>query len=311
MKTFLLSLLVLPAGLLAEPAPTVRAAVADFQSDRRVDQLVGGHDSGRALARILRADLSVLAPVTVVGRWGQETEATDVLQAVPPAEAKTAGESLGATTLVSGQVLAGPAGPIVAAKVINAATGRTQGTLVQTVRGESVADLISHLAAQVAAVAMAQQGQTPGAWPAAAIIGTRRQGTFLGHDEVACVLDVDGRVVADETAKWDQPQVLSPGLHEVYVRFYDGHHLLGHGFIFNVAPGARYEVAFERSTDRKATVWINSAATSEPVTAKAEAQSEAPVETTILMNIGPYGSTFPAQAPVPAPARTSGGGRSH
>jgi hypothetical protein len=309
LKTLLLTLFVLPAGLLAAPVPEVRVAVADFQSDRRVDQQVGGLDSGRALARILRADLAVLAPVTVVGRWGPEADATDVVRAVPPAEAKATGESLGATTLVSGQVLAGPAGPIMAAKVISATTGRTQGTLVQSVQGESVADLASRLAAQVAAVAMAQLGGTPGSWPAAAIVGTRQPGSHLDHDEVACVLDVDGRVVPDETAKWDQPQTLSPGLHEVYVRFYDGHRLMGHGFIFNALPGAHYRVVFERPADRKATVWISSADTGEPVTGKSEADPDLQPPAMVLMNIGPYGNP---SLPLPAqPSRASSPARSH
>ncbi len=301
MKTLLLTLFVLPAGLLAAPATEVRVAVADFRSDFHVDQLVGGHDSGRALARILRADLAVLAPLTVVGPWDPEADATDV-RAVPPAEAKAVGESLGATTLVSGQVLAGPAGPIVAARVISATTGRTQGTLVQSVRGESVADLVSHLAVQVAAEAMAQQGRPPGSWPEAAILGTRRPGSHSAHDEVACVLDVDGRAVPDETAKWDQPQALSPGLHEVYVRFYDGHRLMDHDFIFNAVPGAHYRVAFERPADWKATVWIGSAETGEPVTGKAEADTRVPPSETIdPLNRWPY---WVLPLPIPVPGQT-------
>ena len=301
MKTLLLTLFVLPAGLLAAPATEVRVAVADFLSGFNVDQQVGGHDSGRALARILRADLAVLAPLTVVGPWDREADATDV-RAVPPAEAKAVGESLGATTLVSGRVLAGSAGPIMAARVISATTGRTQGTLVQSVRGESVADLVSHLAAQVAAVAMAQQGRPPGSWPAAAILGTRRPGSHSDHDEVACVLDVDGRAVPDETAKWDQPQALSPGLHEVYVRFFDGHRLMDHDFIFNAAPGAHYRVGFARPADRKATLWIGSADSGEPVTDKAEADTRVPPSETVdPLNHWP---DWVLPLPIPVPGQT-------
>jgi hypothetical protein len=302
LKTLLLTLFVLPAGLLASPATEVRVAVADFQSDFHVDQQIGGHGSGRALARILRADLAVLTPLTVVGPWDLKADAADVVRAVTPAEAKAAGESLGATTLVSGQVLAGPAGPIVTARVIYATTGRTQGTLVQSVRGETVADLVSHLAAQVAALAMAQQGLPSGSWQAASILGTRRPGSHSAHDEVACVVDVDGRIVPDETTKWDQPQVLSPGLHEVYVRFYDGQRLMDHDFIFNAVPGAHYRVSFERPADRKATVWIGSADSGEPVTAKAEADTRLPPSQTIDPQ-----NRWPAwllPLPIPVPGQT-------
>jgi hypothetical protein len=88
LKTLLLTLFVLPAGLLASPATEVRVAVADFQSDFHVDQQIGGHGSGRALARILRADLAVLTPLTVVGPWDLKADAADVVRAVTRAPMK-------------------------------------------------------------------------------------------------------------------------------------------------------------------------------------------------------------------------------
>jgi TolB-like protein len=302
MKNALCLLLLLPAVAYSDPNyPTgsMRLAVFNFQADGGVGEHMGIADAGRSVASLLAYDLSVLDPIRVVDRGSIQRDQgrlkINIGDPITPADAKRIGQGLGATTLVTGRVLGSGAQVIIAAKVVSAETGATLGAMVKGDPSTPIADLISQLGAQVAKIAMSQNGAEATRWPPATIVGTRERGTRLGtlipHDEVACVLAIDGRVIPDEVEKWSQPQTLLPGIHEIFVRYSDGTASAGHGFVFNAKPGASYEVYYEKphlsmasgntllyptsrnipASSEGPKLWIRDQRTHEPVTAVAQA----------------------------------------
>jgi TolB-like protein len=290
MKNAICLLMILPAAAYSDPVyPTgnMSVAVFNFQSDKGANEQFGVADAGKNVASLLAYDLSALEPIRVVDRAavqdGQGHMKINLGDPTTPEGAKQLGRALGATSLVSGEILGSGAQVIIAVKVVSAETGAATGAMVKGSPSTPIADLISQLGAQVGRIAMIQNGVEPTAWASAAIFGTRERATRLGtnipHDEVACVLAIDGRVIPDEVDKWSQKQTLLPGLHDIYVRYYNGTASAGHAFVFNAKPGASYEVYFEKahlSVASNSTVavppegpvlWIRDQRTREPVTA--------------------------------------------
>jgi TolB-like protein len=263
MKTILCILLALPASALtgpAVPAANMPIAVFAFQTDGDADKQLGVRNAGETIARLLTDDLSVLAPLAVIDqgslRQMLDHREFDLLDPITPGDAKKIGRTLGAATLVNGRIFVAGAGLIIAAKVVSADTGQTSGTMVKGDRSVPLADMISSLSSQIGKIALDQRGVDSTPWAPATIVGSRRHGSFLSHDEVACVMAIDGRPIPDETEKWDQRQPLLPGLHEVFVRYYDGTSTAGHDFVFNARPGASYEVNSERQEHLGPKLWI-------------------------------------------------------
>ena len=290
MKNAICLLMFLPAAAYPNPDyPTgnMSVAVFNFQSDKGANEKFGVADAGKSVASLLACDLSALEPIRVVDRGsiqqGEGSSKMSLGEPITPEGARQIGRALGATSLVSGQILASHAQVIIAAKVVSAETGAATGAMVKGDTSTPIADLISQLGAQVARIAMIQKGVEPTSWAPAAIVGTRERATSLGsnipHDEVACVLAIDGRVIPDEVEKWSQTQTLLPGFHEIFVRYYDGTASAGHDFVFNAKPGASYEVYFEKGHLSLASLntpavpsvgpvlWIRDQRTREPVTA--------------------------------------------
>ena len=294
MKTISLLLLVLPAAVYSSPinpAGTVGVAVFDFKSEGHVDSELGVTDAGKVFAIMLADDLSVLAPITVVDRGAIVRELGDrrinVGDPITPMDAKQLGQSLGATALVNGQIFTSKTEVIIAAKVVSADTGQTFGTMVKTDRLTPMADLISQLSAQIGEIVLVQQRVGTTRWNPAMITGTDRSvtitGTNIPHDEVACVLAIDGRTVSGGSEQWSQERRLLPGLHEIVIGYtaqLRASVAPGGSFpvyaardvVFKAKPGASYEVVYESSPlgEQRQThgpmLWIKDQASNQPVT---------------------------------------------
>lgn len=276
-------LLLLPAAASAAPAgspATPSMAVFDFTTDGNLGTRLGMARAGPAIARVLRDDLSVLPPLAVVNRGpagpGPVPERFDLDRPIPPAEAARIGRLLGATTLVSGQVIAAGSSLIIAARVVAAGTGEALGTMVKGDGTAPVAELVARLGAQIARIAMIQQGLEPVPWVPAGIVGTCRRGALLSHDEVACVMAVDGRAIPDEALNWSRSQALLPGVHEIFVRFYDGTATAGRSFVIEARPGAAYAVSYQRQPRANPTLWIQDLGAHQPATEAVEARMGEP-----------------------------------
>ena len=127
----------------------------------------------------------------------------------------------------------------------------------------------------------------------ATIVGTCKRGSFLINDEVACVMDVDGRHIPDETERWSHEQPLLPGLHEIFVRYYDGSSTAGQSFVIDAMPGASYEVRYSRQPNMNPRLWIQDRNSQRPVTAMVEAPMGAKLpEEGAFYGWGPF--TFPS-----------------
>jgi hypothetical protein len=229
---------------------------------------------------------------------GEIREQLDPASPISPADAQRIGASLGATTLVDGRIYRAGAETIIAAKVVGASSGQTLGTMVKGDPSTATADLIAKLAAQVGAIAQVQNGLAPTPWSAAGIVGSREAGSLLSHGVIACVLSVDGRAIPDETDNWDKVQPLLPGLHEIFVRFYDGTRVAGHDFVIDAQPGASYGVACEHPEHAKPKLWIEDLASHRPITAVVEAATASKREAVEAYETGPFGYLFP---PTPEP----------
>jgi hypothetical protein len=130
-------------------------------------------------------------------------------------------------------------------------------------------------------------------WSPAGIVGSRQTGPLLSRAVVACVLSVDGRVIPDETDNWDKSQPLLPGLHEIFVRYYDGTNVAGHDFVIEAKPGASYEAACARPESARPTLWIEDIASHKPVTDVVEAKIASKREAVEAYETGPFGYVFP------------------
>jgi hypothetical protein len=163
----------------------------------------------------------------------------------------------------------------------------------------ALADLIAQLAMQVANVALRQKGDGRCEWRHSEITGTCKRGAFLVHDEVACVMDIDGRRIPDETEHWSEEQPLLPGLHEVFVRYYDGTSTGGNSFVIYAVPGAPYLVRFNHQPNEKPTVWIENEVTHERATHLAEAgMGKPPEQPDSFYGWGPFGAwSYPTGNP--------------
>lgn len=294
MKAISLLLLVLPAAVYSSPinsAGTVGVAVFDFKAGGQVDYELGVTDAGKVFAIMLADDLSVLAPITVVDRGailrGLGDRRFNVGDPITPMDAKQLGQSLGATTLVNGHIFASKTEFIIEAKVVSAETGQTFGTMVKTDRSAPMADLISQLSAQIGEIVLVQQRVGTTRWSPAMIVGTHRSvtniGTNIPHDEVACVLAIDGRIVSGGSEQWSQGRRLLPGIHEIVIGYtaqLRASVAPGGSFpvyaardvVFKAKPGASYEVVYESSPlDEQGQthgpmLWIKDQASSQPVT---------------------------------------------
>jgi TolB-like protein len=256
MKSSLFLVLLLPAAAFSDPAyPTGNTSVVvfNFQVDAAASKRFGVANAGQSVASLLAHDLSLLAPIRVIDHGavqkGQGQWKINLGDPVTAEDARRIGQLLGATSFVTGRVFESGSEIILAAKVVSAGTGQALGTMVKGDHSTPIADLISRLGAQVGRIALVQNGAGPAEWTPATIVGTRRRATSTGssiaHDQVACVLAIDGMAIPDEVDKWGEKQLLLPGLHEVFVRYYDGTSMPGHDFTFDAKPGASYEVVSE------------------------------------------------------------------
>lgn len=291
MKTRSCVFSVVLAGLLAgscSASEGVTVSVFDFQADGNFEAFFGTENAGKSAASLLTYDLSDLAPLSAKDR-GPVQEGFDFDVPIAPAEAERMGRALGATSLVNGRLLRAGTSIVIAARVVSAETGRTYGTMVRGDPSTPIADLISQLSIQIGKITLVQNGVNSVSWGPADIVGTCKPGSLLSHDEVACVMDIDGRAIPDEVKNWSQKQQLQPGLHEIFIRYYDGTSTAGHSFIINASPGASYEVRYERQPNSNPVLWIQDRLSQQPVTKMANASVGGGPH--IIKNIdeGPFG----------------------
>jgi hypothetical protein len=252
-----LTLLFLPLAALAGPAsnavsPTI--AVSVFQSDAMASAALGTHDAGASVATILSSDLSSLSPLTVVAGPGSEQASSEC-----------------AGSVVSGSVHMDGTDTVLTASVTPAGGRKATETTVRTEKSTSIADAVSLLAMQVGKIALTQQGAEAVAWTPAQIVGTARPATLLTFQEVASVMSIDGVAIADETQTWNKERPLLPGLHTIFVRYYDGTSTAGHSFILDARPAAQYAVRYERASGQNPSLWITDLSTGKAVTVIAQA----------------------------------------
>lgn len=316
MKTAICILLALPVIAVSAPdksAPNLHVAVFDFQTDGNLDAQLGVPNAGKVIANILASDLSALSPVTVVDRGAvqQQVDARrfDLLKLMSPVDAKGLGQSLDATTLVNGRVFIAGDGIVIAAKVVSTETGQTLGAMVKSDGTTPVVDLLSNLSMQIGRTALAQLGAEPPSWTSAMIVGSAKRGSFISHDEIACVMAIDGQAVPDEVGQWEHKHSILPGIHQVFVRYYDGTVTAGRNFIFQARPGASYQVRYERQSQLNPTLWIEDQGTQQPVTIKVEARVDVPRPTAPTASEWAFGHLLPAypnpnSVTTPSPKRT-------
>jgi TolB-like protein len=265
-------LVVLPAAAFsdAEPVPGHPAvAVFDFKSEWSVDYHVQVTNAGRAFAALLAHDLAVFDPLTVVDRESvarlQDHRKIALGDPVTPADAKEIGQQLGASALVSGQLLRNGDELIVAAKVVSSQTGETQGTSVKGGSEMALADLISQLSEQVGQIVLHQQGVKEVAWEPATIAGKSESDSAIvpgtPREDIASIASIDRRVIKAGLAAFP----LSPGVHEVGIFYYEGNQELEKSVTFDVKPGASYEVVYDGAAAKGKRPWIRDQKTHQPV----------------------------------------------
>jgi hypothetical protein len=266
--------MLIPALIASAAASTqgrpVRIAVLEFKSDQAVDDYLEIKGSGARLAALVSNNLSVLPPLAVVAEGDVERRVGPAIQepsdTLTPAQAKAAGDATGATNLVCGRIYRTGAGVVLAAKIVSTETGEALGAMVQLGASDTLADALSTLAVQIATVALSQQGLGAPHWADARISGTHASGGTTPYGAVACVHAVDSRRVADEIHNWNRDQALKPGLHGIFVRYYDGTGSAGHEFVIDAKPGAAYEARFERDGDQNTRLWIQERGSQKPAT---------------------------------------------
>jgi hypothetical protein len=267
-------IMIIPALVAAAAADAssrpIRVAVLEFKSDQAVDAYLAIKGSGARLAALVSNDLSVLPPLAVVPEEDVARKVSPAIQepsdTLTPAQAKSAGEATGATNLVCGRIYRTGAGVVFAAKIVSTETGEALGAMVQFGAGDALADALSALAIQIGAIAISQQGLEAPHWADARISGTHVTGGISPYGAVACVRSVDSRRIADEIHNWNRDQALKPGLHDIFVRYYDGTGSAGHGFVIDAKPGAVYEARFERDGDHNPKLWIQERGSQKPAT---------------------------------------------
>jgi hypothetical protein len=248
MKTSLL--LLLPVAVLAGPtAPAPTVTVSLFQSDTASSAALGVHDAGASVSTILSSDLSGLSPLSVVNAPDADQAARD-----------------SAASVVSGSVRMEGTDTVLTACVAPAGGAQATETSVRTEKSTSIADAVALLAMQVGKIALTQQGAAAVAWSPARIVGTARPATLFTFQEVASVMAVDGVAIADETQTWDKQRPLLPGLHSIFVRYYDGTSTAGHGFTLDAKPGGSYAVRYDRASGKNPSLWISDEKTGKAVT---------------------------------------------
>jgi len=161
--------------------------------------------------------------------------------------------------------------------------------MVKGDRSTPIFDLVSKLSTQIGKSAFVQQGVESPTWSPAVIVGTKKGGSIFSHDEVACVMAIDGRAIPDETGKWNERQPLLPGAHEIFVHYYDGTSTAAHDFFFNAKPGASYVVSYERKARENPRLWIQERDSHQPVTSIAEAKMGETWSGTDFFQSGPFG----------------------
>lgn len=284
MKAALIMLIPALAASAAADAPSrpIRLAVLEFKSDQAVDDYLVVKGSGARLAALVSNNLLVLPPLAVVAEGDVARKVSPAIQepsdTLTPSQAKSAGDATGATNLVCGRIYRTGSGVVFAVKIVSTETGEALGTMVQLGAGDSLADALSALAIQIGTIAISQQGLAPPHWADARISGTHASGGMSSYGSVACVRSVDSRRIADEIHNWNRDQVLKPGLHDIFVRYYDGTGSAGHGFVIDAKPGAFYEARFERNGDHNPRLWIQERGSQKPATPIYEAAINGPHE---------------------------------
>jgi hypothetical protein len=282
MKAALIMLItVLAASAAADiPSGPVRVAVLKLKADAAVDDYLGANESGSRLASLIANDLSVLAPIEVVasGEVARNLSlgAMEPSDSLTPSQARSAGDATGATNLVCGRIYRTDAGVVFAVKIVSTQTGEALGTMVQLGAGDTLSDALSRLGTQIGRIALSQRGIEAPCWADARIGGTHTGGGTLSLGAVACVLSVDSRLVADEIHNWNRDQILKPGLHEIFVRYYDGTGSAGHEFVIDAKPGGIYETRFDRDGDHNPRLWIQERGAKNPATPVYEATIKEP-----------------------------------
>jgi hypothetical protein len=284
MKTPLV-LLFLPLAALAEgasPSASPTVAVTAFQSDAKASAAMGSHDAGASVASILTNDLATLSPLKVVAGPGSEQGAAD-----------------SAGSLVSGSVSMVGEDTVLTARVAPAGGASATETTVRTEKTTSTADAVSLLALQVGKIVLAQQGVDAVAWTPAQIVGTARPATLLKFQEVASVMSIDGAAIADETQTWNKERQLLPGLHVIFVRYYDGTSTAGHAFILDARPGGQYAVRYDRPSGQSPSLWISDLSSGKAVTGVVQASVGDPARVIQgAIDSDPRGMWSPANNPV-------------
>jgi hypothetical protein len=265
---------VLFARLCGSAAETpVGIQVSDLASSPGVDRLIGVEDSGKHVAGLLVQDLGVLNSVAVS-------------RADP-------GAALAGGFRLSGALV--EMGVDVRVDLTLAAPALQRSLSVSDHFGPSrpLSDALSHLSLQLATFALESAGRSPPNWGSAQLLGSRRAGSGFSYGTVCCVLSVDGVVIRDEVDHWGETRILEPGLHEIFVRYYDGSRMAGYGLVLVARPGARYQTRCSEAPDGRVKLWIQDVASGEPATATVDAR--------ISGNDHWYDGTFHAPPPfVPA-----------
>jgi len=260
-------------ALAADPETRVGVAVLDFKADWHTDYRLDITHSGEVFSALLAQDLSVLKPLTVVGRDEKGAnlagERTVGDERMTPAAAKALGDSLRASALVTGQLFRSKTQLIIAAKVVLTATGQTSGTLVQGDPSIPLADLTARLGAQIANLILYQADSAPRQWKPASIVGSGGPEAPADDDETAYVAAIDGKPVADAEKRQKEPFTLLPGTHELVVRGENSKPGYSVRFAIQALPNARYQVHYRPRgdgppavaqaipMDYRPTVWIH------------------------------------------------------
>lgn len=247
-----LALILTGAPLFADAGAPSRQPVAVFNFEA-----VGAPPSeGARFARILSIDLSLLPPVDSIPGPKLAAVASPPSfggnESVAPDAIRELGRSLGAAALVNGKVVLGEAQATVVAKVVDAATGRVYGEMVQAERFASLNQLAAELSPKIAALVLQVRGLAAANWPAATIL------PFPDAD-----VTVDGLPVGANGA-------VAPGLHAVEVGCFHNDSSIRARFFLEAGPGGAYRIVVRDEADRRARLWIADAGSSAPVTTSVE-----------------------------------------
>lgn len=259
--TVLITVLYGIAAYAADPGSgKLPVAVFDFEASDSGKPALGASFSG-----IVAADLSTLPPfVSLLGNklaGLPERPQFGTVESTGPETAARIGRLTGAIALVNGRVIISGQDATVVAKIIDTATGRVYGEMVQGDITVPLADLAAQISLKIAALVMQVRGLPAGTWPSATIFGVAGGDAPPTRDTAVSVTDIDG-LKQQPSPKFS----ILPGVHNITISGRRNGAIARASFTFTARPGGEYRAVLKDEPNQKIRLWLSEAVSGAAVT---------------------------------------------